>query len=728
MKLLEQAIAAHQTGNLAQAESLYRRILAADDRDFDALHMLGVLYAQREQNDEAESKLRAALAIDPRFPPCHHNYGKVIAKRGRYQEAIESFHKALALAPNFTPVYLDLGNAQQELGRLNDALASYDRALKLKPDFADAWAGRGNALCKLKRFEESFAAHNTALKLQPRLPGGYENLSYAYALGGKFDLAVRAAARALDVSETAQAKTLFCQNVKSVRFTADDGQFGNLVLRALAEGWARPRDLAAVSISLIKLNSAVDYCITRVAAAWPAWAPASDLLGVSPAQGLAQHRLLIGLLERAPIIDVELERVLTNVRHIMLTLAGGADQAVSEQHLKFYAAVARQCFINEYVFALPPDEADRAGALQARLAQALRAGEPVPPLWPITVGAYFPLHAVPSAEVLLERSWPPYLDALLVQQIAEPAQERRIAATLPALNAIEGEVSRAVREQYEENPYPRWVVAGPPFTPVILAEHPQDQVRDILVAGCGTGQSTIELARQMPDARILAVDLSLASLSYARRMADTFGLANVEFGQADITASTAIGRAFDYIDVSGVLHHLADPWAGWRTLLSLLRPGGFMQVGLYSELARRNIVAARALIAARGYRPSAEDIRSCRADIIAADDPLLRSVLQWGDFFTISECRDLLFHVQEHRITLPQIKSFLAENGMEFAGFVPEPVIMRQFEARFAERAARFDLDCWHSLETAVPGVFAGMYQFWLRKPAAHSGPAANSG
>ena len=79
----------------------------------------------------------------------------------------------------------------------------------------------------------------------------------------------------------------------------------------------------------------------------------------------------------------------------------------------------------------------------------------------------------------------------------------------------------------------------------------------------------------------------------------------------------SIGRDFDFIDASGVLHHLADPWAGWRMLLSLLRPGGVMQVGLYSELARQNVVAARALIAERGYRPIPDDIRRCREDIMA---------------------------------------------------------------------------------------------------------------
>src|SRR6202042_1096204 len=99
----------------------------------------------------------------------------------------------------------------------------------------------------------------------------------------------------------------------------------------------------------------------------------------------------------------------------------------------------------------------------------------------------------------------------------------------------------------------------------------------------------------------------------------------------------SIGRTFDFIDTSGVLHHLADPWAGWRTLLSLLRPDGIMQVGLYSELARKNVVAARALIAERGFRPVPEDIRRIREVVTAAPrGSLLNSISQWSDFFTIS--------------------------------------------------------------------------------------------
>jgi SAM-dependent methyltransferase len=282
-------------------------------------------------------------------------------------------------------------------------------------------------------------------------------------------------------------------------------------------------------------------------------------------------------------------------------------------------------------------------------------------------------------------------------------------------------VSATVRQQYEENPYPRWVCAAPPGDPIVLDDRRRpDQAFDVLFAGCGTGQSTVEFATQTPRARVLAIDLSIASLCYAQRMARRYGLANVEFAHADITRLAAIGRQFDYVDACGVLHHLADPWAGWRTLLSLLRPGGIMLVGLYSQLARRAIVEARSLIADRGYRPIPDDIRRCREEIMAADDgSALKSVIQWNDFFAISECRDLLFHAQEQRTTLREIKTFLAANRVQFSGFMLDPATLQRFVTRFPEPAALTDLDRWHDFEVQEPGTFAAMYQFCVQKPAA---------
>src|SRR5262249_35925705 len=116
---------------------------------------------------------------------------------------------------------------------------------------------------------------------------------------------------------------------------------------------------------------------------------------------------------------------------------------------------------------------------------------------------------------------------------------------------------------------------------------------DVLVAGCGTGHCAIEAAQRYRGARVLAVDLSLTGLAYAKRKTQELGIASIDYAQADITRVGALARTFDVIEAGGVLHHLDDPFAGWRVLLTLLRPGGFMYLGLYSALGRAHIVAVR---------------------------------------------------------------------------------------------------------------------------------------
>ena len=138
-----------------------------------------------------------------------------------------------------------------------------------------------------------------------------------------------------------------------------------------------------------------------------------------------------------------------------------------------------------------------------------------------------------------------------------------------------------------------------------------------------------------------------------------------------------------------------------------------MRVGLYSELARRGIVAARTFALERGYHPTVDEIRRCRQELL--DSPL-KDVARAGDFFSTSECRDLLFHVQEHRLTIPEIKSFIGENGLMFIGFEFAPRMTQYYRALFGGDRFLRDLDRWHRLEVEKPDTFVGMYQFWLQK------------
>jgi hypothetical protein len=139
-----------------------------------------------------------------------------------------------------------------------------------------------------------------------------------------------------------------------------------------------------------------------------------------------------------------------------------------------------------------------------------------------------------------------------------------------------------------------------------------------------------------------------------------------------------------------------------------------MKLGFYSEFGRSDIVAARAFIVERGYSPQVEDIRCCRQDLVATS---LRSLVRLADFFSTSECRDLLFHVQENRTTIPAIKIFIAEQNLNFIGFEFSAPLMQKYSAIFANAGwSMTDLDRWHAFETANPDTFTAMYQFWVQK------------
>ncbi|HEY2527499.1 MAG TPA: tetratricopeptide repeat protein [Xanthobacteraceae bacterium] len=713
--LFNAALVHHQIGAIAEAERHYRRVLDLAPFHADSLHNLGVIALQRRDPAAAVELIGKAIAVNDRIADYHYNVALAWRALGLNDKVTEHLERAVALRSDHTLAHLNLGNIRREQGRAANAIACYERAIASGPNLTAARFNLANFHAEQGRWDVAISRYNEVLALEPNHAAARSGLGGAYLAKGDLKSAILAATRALDLAETEQNKAFFAQCASLAQFTEDNsGRLRPLMLRAIAEGWDRPRTLINACISLIKLDRAVSDAIARVSAAWPTRLPAATLFGASGLNALAQDALLCRALESAPLTDIDLERFLTSVRHALLT-TNAVD--TDEHALGFYVALAQQCYINDYVYSLADGEADAAKRLRIALEATLEAGKECPPLWPVVVGAYFPLHTLAKAEVLLERTFPQSVCALLVQQIEEPMEEQRIAATIPVLTSIDSDVSRSVRQQYEENPYPRWVKAGPPGPPIVLNDRQPEQAYDVLIAGCGTGLSAVEFARQTPHARVLAVDLSLASISYGSRMAKSLNLTNLEFAHADIMGLGGLSRQFDYIDVSGVLHHLADPWAGWRVLLSLLRPGGTMQLGLYSEAARQNVIAARALITMRGYRPVADDIRRCREDIMAAADPLLQSLTNSGDFFATNECRDLLFHVQERHITLREVKSFLAANDVQFSGFILDALTLHRFAARFPEPAAMTDLDSWDAFETEAPQTFAKMYQFWVRKP-----------
>lgn len=488
--------------------------------------------------------------------------------------------------------------------------------------------------------------------------------------------------------------------------------------------WGDPRDIVNAGVAALLRDSRLNKCLQRVAAG------ESDTAGLA---AIAGNQILLALLIAEPFSWIGGDRQLGALRTALFGLAAKADGDATDDHLlPLHCALARQCFLNEYVLGCSAAEWQKAADLRDTLAAALEKDGAVAASWIAAVGSYMPLGSLPAAatEVLVRRALPAPIAPLLAQQIAEPRSEAQSAASIVALTSIDDGVSVQVRQQYEKNPYPRWRAIKPLFPPVAFAAYlrgrfPLASIRiggagqplDYLVAGCGTGRHVAGIAQTFSNLRVAAIDLSRRSLGYARHKTEEMGLAGIAYNQADILKIGSIGKTFDAIDACGVLHHMADPWAGWRALLEVLRPHGCMRVALYSERGRGPVRAAQRLIADRGYGNTDDDIRRARQDILAlADGAPAKGVALLLDFYSLSECRDMLFHVHEHDFDLLQIGEFLADNELELLGFETDPAVLQRYSENFPKDAARTDLANWRALEEQDTGTFGSMYQFWVQR------------
>ena len=150
---------------------------------------------------------------------------------------------------------------------------------------------------------------------------------------------------------------------------------------------------------------------------------------------------------------------------------------------------------------------------------------------------------------------------------------------------------------------------------------------------------------------------------------------------------------------------MGDPMAGWKVLTDCLRLGGLMRIGLYSELARRGVVQIRDDIEQTNIESSHDAMKSFRNKIVNSEEKHHKWIVMSSDFYSMSTFRDLLFHVQEHRFTIPQIEASLTQLGLVFCGFE---------NMDFVE--GNCDLEKWDTYEKENPSVFARMYQFCCQK------------
>jgi predicted TPR repeat methyltransferase len=153
-QLHQRAIALHVGGQLGEAEALYREVLSSEPAHSGALHLLGVIEAQRGRYAEAVVLIEQAIRIDPDDAAAHANLGNAECALGFFDKALASYQRALTLQPRHRWALMGQGKVCWALGRRTDALASYEAALEIEPDCSESLTSRGDILLELGRLTE----------------------------------------------------------------------------------------------------------------------------------------------------------------------------------------------------------------------------------------------------------------------------------------------------------------------------------------------------------------------------------------------------------------------------------------------------------------------------------------------------------------------------------------------------------------------------------------------
>ncbi len=780
---LQKAVEAHKAGQITEADRLYTAILKAQPKHPDANHNLGVLAVgvgkvhealpffkmaleakpsiaqfwisyidtliklDRKAEakaffDQAKSrgyKSKAFVEIEKIFfglknevnngskvdtpePPSNQLENLIkLHKQGQYQKVLS---KALHLQKDYSTsknLFNIIGITNHRIGRLNEAIDTFIKALSFYPESAQIYNNLGNALASQGNYYEAASAYETATFIQPNYAEAYYNMGNAFRDRGSLYKAVEAYAKAVHFRpKYIEAFNNMGNAIKDIVFTKPKKDLLDPITALLDQKTSvRPKDIAKAAISLLKLQPELGNHL-KLGAKGKIDNPLDVI------SDLSDLPLLLKLMSVCPLPDLSIEKLLTKLRHLILTKLIDKKQTLPYL-LNFQSALALQCFTNEYIYTSSEEEDKALLAVEKTVKNALRDGVQPSPIAILVLASYKALKQYEWHKLLIVDD---SIKDVFERQVTEPSQEEILKQKFSTLQEIADRKSSEVRAQYEQSPYPRWVNLGLPLQPLSIAEvisevqlelHSTNitsvKKPEILIAGCGTGQHSIQTATVFKSAKVLAIDLSLSSLAYAKRKTDELGIENIEYMQADILDLGHLDKQFDIIECAGVLHHMANPMAGWRLLTDRLKLGGLMKIALYSKYAREHIVEIRKEIKETSVASSDAEIKSFREMLITSDLKHHKRILNSTDFYSLSTIKDLLFHVQEHRFTLPQIQDHLDKLKLKFCAFEGSQIISH-FKQGNTLPSDPYDLGKWHDFEMANPSVFSKMYQFWCQKIA----------
>ena len=639
----------------------------------------------------AQELYKKILKIKPDHSNALNNLGIISFNLGDNQNTINYYKKAIASDQNNSNAYNNLGVVFNILGEVHKAKNCYEKAIKINPNYADAYNNLGIIFYNSGDNQKAKDCYEAAIKIDPN------NVNFLNSL---INLAISMKLTDLFKNNIASYKKLFLFLFKKNNISHNNiSTNGKNVL--LFEYYNDKIERIIKSESLLLNNRII--------------------------QNFLMEDLLHLMLQKSIIVDNLIEKFLTKIKCEILFALDGANKNDLKRYFNFIISLSEQSWLNEYVYIQSEKEKDEIYKLKNKIEKSDQINE-----FEIAIlGCYIPLNtsAIITKKLLNYESSSVLFNNLVNVQVKEPLREKDLKKTIKSIDKIDDLISKKVRKQYEENPYPRWRYCDKyksiHFLNSLNNDIKPNRVKynnkfnnpNILIAGCGTGNHLIS-ASNYNNANILGVDLSLASLAYAKRKVEELGSKNIKFLHGDILQLKKLNKKFDIIESSGVLHHMKDPIAGLKVLTDILEPHGYLKLGLYSKTARTGITKIREFIKQKKLKNTKEDIKIFRREINDVSKNLLKQKLIYSrDFYSTSAVRDLLFHVQEHCFSLPQISNILENLNLEFLGFVfTNTKINKRFSKYFPNDKKNISLNNWNQFEIKYPNTFGNMYQFWVKK------------
>ena len=651
--------------------------------------MLSLLFSRSTKpRPFAKSKKSITKAISLQKPSSHlfNILGAISDAQGETQLATEALKTAFNLDPSNYAITLNLAKLLQSSGDLDGALTYFEKATALQANEIEPLLSLGRVNYLKGNISEALELFMRCTLLDANNPSGYFGVADC---------------------------------LQDIKFTNHIPNLYAVIHKILSEGfYIRASKIATATVSVIKQEPGFAEILAK-------FAMGDEPISVDELiYSCNATKTLKKLMEVANIPDIAIENLLRYCRAVLLM--GLAEFEKTDELLTFIQSLSLHCFGNEYIYPETSEESILIDILERQVDDEIANSKTLNPFEIAILSCYRPLSCYSWSTAI---SLPPRLKKLHRIHIQEPARERKLSLSIGCLGDPGDEISQKIQKQYEDNPYPRWtstlVTPSKSSLPAFVKSNGYkvdleilNKSKDIqtLIAGCGTGQQILGSIGAYQSSKILALDLSISSLAYAKRKTDELSLRHIEFLRADIIDLSRIERQFDVIECTGVLHHMSDPISGWAAICDCLRNGGLMKIGLYSSIARKDISSMRQEIGQLGLDPTADNMRLYRNHLINSDAEQHQRIKNIGDFYSLSNFRDLLFNLHEEHFTIPRIRTNLAELGLEFCGMVNWQTLIRRASRLPSGKTDHHDLDWWHDFEMMNPSAFLGMYQFWCQK------------